>query len=264
MKKLLIATMVVLVAAVAVAQEVTSVNTVGFTKVGVAPGGAFNLVSLPFDAIDSADANLLGVFGTNSLTQVPPASLPPVYADQVWIYDSSALEWTTYYQQTDGQFYNADDWPVGTPTNPPVLPGKGLLIQSSVGSVASNNVPLMGQVVTVVTQEMDVVSGFQVLGYPFSSGIDIQDTTFADTGNRLASPVFPPVLADIIWVLDDNGEYKNYYLNSDGLWYDVDEWTGVGGETAVSGVTLDLGKGFWYQATGGFTWSETNKYLNNL
>ena len=264
MKKLLIATMVVLVAAVAVAQEVTSVNVVGFTKVNVAPGGAFNLVSLPFDAIDPADANLIGVFGTDSLTQVAPASFPPVYADQVWIYDSSALEWSTYYQETDGQFYDSDNWPVGSPTNPPVMPGEGVLIQSSVGAVSTNVVPLMGEVVTVMTQKVDVVSGFQVLGYPFSSGTDIQDTSFADTGNRLASPFLPPVLADIIWILDDAGVYHNYYLNSDGFWYNVDDWTGVGGETPVSGVNLDLGQGFWYQATGGFEWSETNKYLNSL
>lgn len=250
---------------VAMAQtDVMSVNVVGFTKVNVKPGGQFNLLSLPFDAIDPADANLLGVFGTNSLTKLDPASfLPPPFADQVWLWVPSVPEWKTYYQSTDGNFYDADAWPAGTATNPAVLPGEGFLLQSDIIETTTNTVALMGEVITASTQVVGIASGYQVVGYPFSSSIDIQNTSFKDMpgATRLPDPMLPPALADNVWVMDDAGNYVNYYLHTDGQWYNASDWPAG---TPVTDLVFQLGQGFWYQAIGSFSWSETNKYLNNL
>lgn len=249
---------------VAMAQtDVMSVNVVGFTKVNVLPGGKFNLFSTPFDSIDQADANLLGVFGTNSLTKLPPFSLPPPFADVVSLFDPSVPEWKFYYQGTDNMFYDVDAWPAGSPTNPPLAPGEGFLLQSSVGSTTTNTIALMGEVVSVATQTLAMVTGFQVCGYPFSSDIDIQNTSFASMpgATKLADPMLPPPLADVISVMDASGNYVNYYLNTDGKWYDVSAWPAG---TPVTDVVLRLGQGFWYNAIGSFSWVETNKYINNL
>jgi len=232
---------------VALAADVMSVNVVAFTKVNVVGNGTFTLLATPFDAIDTADDNLLGVFGTNSLIRNTRAT----GADQVWLYDSSIPMWNVYWQQPDGLFY---DGYTLAPSNAPVGPGVGIIIQSP--SVSSDHeIAFMGQVVTVSTQKIDIVSQWNVIGYPFSSAVDIQDTGFAASG---ATPSGRPTGADQLWFLKADGTFKSYYLNTTGKWNDGDDLT------EATNVVVPLGQGFMYQAIAGFQWAETNKYLNNL
>jgi hypothetical protein len=243
--------------------EVTSVNVVGFSKVTINPAGQFNLLSLPFDSIDPADANLRGVFGTNTLSKlgIDPVAMPPAFADELWMWDPSDLAWKTYYQGDDNNFYDANEWPILNAVNPAIQPGTGFFPQSSVLSTETNVIALMGEVVMVGTQQVGVAVGFQTLGYPFSSKIAVQDTSFKTLGNSIDPAILPPPLADNIWIWDNaTGTYLCYFLANDGKWYDSNQWP-----TLVEATfDLELGGGFWYQAVGSFTWVETNKYLNNL
>jgi len=196
---------------------------------------------------------------------VVPGLFPPSQADQVWLWDPSGLEWTAYYQGTDGEFRLSDAWPGDlTPTNPPVLPGEGFFVLSSSISTETNNVPLMGEVVSVQTQEVDIVDGFQALGYPFSAKVNIQDAQFVESGATiLPNALFPPSSADQIWIFDAEADtYVGYYLNTDGQWYAVEDYPGG----SPVDVDLDLGQGFWYQAVSAFPgpWTTTNRYIDNL
>ena len=161
-------------------------------------------------------------------------------------------KWGNYWQQPDGVFYDTATF---APSNAPLVPGQMFFVLTPDASTTTNTLPLMGEVVTVVIQKIDIVPGLNGISYPFSSSVELQDTTFLADGGTSA---FFPGDADQIWVLPASGSWKNYFLNADGSWYDSDTFS------PVTDTALDLGQGFWYEAKGAFTWSETNKYLNNL
>ena len=259
MKKLLIATMVVLVAAVAVAQEVTSVNTVGFTK-KLLDSGSRVLVSAPFDVING-EKTLENVVGTNQLT----AAGHYLVADRVIMYDTSDGGGYQAYAMWDGdqQFYpcnNIDEWNNSLPTNPVIPEAAGFWVVAGSGTTGTNELALMGEVVSVQTQEIDIVEGYQLISYPFSSGIAIKDLDFENDGATANSHY---LAADriVVW---EGDHYQQYALFTDNAWYaanDIDEWNNAVDETER---VLALGEGMWYIAQEEFPWSETNKYLSNL
>ena len=258
MKKLLIATMVVLVAAVAVAQEVTSVNVVGFTK-KLLDTGSRVLVSAPFDVIDGTKT-LKSVLGTDQLT---PAS-NYLLADRVVMFDTVAGQYQNYaIYDGDMEYYpcnNAAEWESSSPIDPDIPEGAGFWIVS--GTTQTNEIALMGEVVTVATQEIDIVEGYQLVGYPFSSKIALKDMDFENDG---ATANGNYLLADrmVVWDVD---HYQAYGLYTDGAWYpcnDAAEWENAVSETER---VLELGEGMWYisQSASTWQWSETNQYLTNL
>lgn len=224
----------------AATNEVVSVNIVGYSKIALPPGGAFIQSSLPFDAFD---ATLLGAFGTNQLLKNAKAG----GADNVYLWDATAQAYARYYMKPDGLFYLFG----GSASNPPLRPGQGFWVGSGTTASLTNEICLMGEVVDVVTQQTRVVQGFQMLGYPFSCDIHVQDTAFATNGATANAKAGG---ADNIYVWDGT-TYKRYYLKPDGKWY-------VFGGSIATNVTdsLSMGKGFWYEARGTFNWSETNKY----
>jgi|ETNmetMinimDraft_26_1059896.scaffolds.fasta_scaffold87987_1 hypothetical protein len=259
MKKLLIATMVVLIAAVAVAQEVTSVNLVGFTK-KVVDTGSRVLVSAPFDIIDGTKT-LESVLGTDQLA--PHSNY--LFADRVIMYDIAAGQYQSYaIYDGDLQYYpcnNITEWNTSSPTNPPIPEGIGFWLVS--GTTDTNEIALMGEVVSVETQTIDIVEGYQLIGYPFSSKIAIKDTDFENDGATAHSNY---LFADRIVVWE--GDYYQAYALYDGdsNWYpcnNIDEWNTAVAETER---VLELGEGAWYisQSVSTWQWSETNKYLSNL
>jgi hypothetical protein len=235
------------------AQEVSSVNVVGFYKVETAPGGQFTLCALQFDAIDPANANIVGVFGTNNLRK----GAVPTSADRVYLWDTGSSTWKQYFQKANGSFYDANVPPWTTPTNPPMVAGQGFFIQSPSSSTTTNTITFAGEVVDVATQLTSVVSGFQTLGYPFSSATGLADMTLRAQGT--AGTV--PSAADRVYVYDPVAGYVQYWLKStDRQWRKASEFP-LGNP---QNPAIALGQGFWYQAKNGFTWAETNAYLNNL
>jgi hypothetical protein len=224
----------------AATNEVTSVNVVGYNKVTVPADGGFELMSIQFDAFDPT---LLGVFGTNQLTK----SFISGFADVLWLYDP-ATGFSKYYQNTDNQFYDPD----GNATNPPVMAGMGMWIQRAPNQPTSE-VVVAGEVVDVATQSVDVVEGFQLLAYPYSSEVELNDLDMANDG---ATASFISGLADVIWLYSD-GSFVKYWLQDGVGWVKL-------GEGAATTDVLPMGDAFWYDARAGFTWTEEIPYADAL
>ena len=114
---------------------------------------------------------------------------------------------------------------------------------------------LHGEAVDVATQAVEIVTGFQLVGYPFSADIDLQDMDFANDGATANNKVGGGAR---VYIWDGDG-YGIYQLKTDLMWYAT---TNFGGGPVD--VTVPLGQGFWYEAKTSFTWTETNRYLGNL
>lgn len=238
----------------AASNEVSSVNIVGY-NVDLVPGSNnFNLVAVQFDAFDPT---LLGVFGTNQLT----AGGFPAQADSVYLYDPSAVPpYTTYALKTPFgagaiQFYDTSDW-FGSASNPPIPAGTAMWLQSTPGTSPAKTVTLAGEAVADPIVTNGIVAGFQLMGYPFSSEIDLNDT---DLGTQGTAGTFP-AQADQIFVWNGAG-YNSYALKDQGggatAWFDQGAWFAA----TPPAIPIPLGRGFWYLAKSGFAWAEGNPYL---
>lgn len=253
MKKYFVAAIAVCLIAsfVIIAEEVSSVNVVGYKKIDLPPSGKFIMLSVNFDAFEQT---LLGVFGTNNLTKGKSAQ-----ADNIFIWDPSkggVGGYWVYYQDANGDFrtYVGDI----LTNNAPVFTGQAMWIKSSPLSMQTNQITLMGEVVPLPNQTIPMVEGFQMLGYGFSSDVALSNTAFfasGATGGKAAQ-------SDNMFIWDSNkgaaGGYHSLYLDGSGVWRDIV------GDTEATNI-IEMGKGFWYKAkAGSWTWVETNQYIGNL
>jgi|SaaInl4_150m_RNA_FD_contig_71_355928_length_2029_multi_2_in_0_out_0_1 hypothetical protein len=228
----------------AASNEVSSVNIVGY-NVDMVPGSNnFNLVAVQFTAFDPS---LQGVFGTNQLE----AGIFPQLADKVYLFVNGGYE-AYAPKPPSGLFYSTGDWG-GMPTNPPIGAGTAMWLQSKQGTGPQKTVTLAGEAVkqSIVTNMMD--TGYQLLGYPYSCERALNDMALKDQGT---GGIFPQ-LADRLYVWNGMG-YDAYALKSGATpaWYSTADWGG----TPTTDV-VPLGRGFWYEARGDFTWVENNPYL---
>ena len=222
-------------------------NAVGWRRDTIPDDGDYILMGVQHEGFD---ATLLGMFGTNRLT----AGAFPQQADQLDIYDTSTSGYDTYgLKSSDMEFHDTSDW-FGDSVNPDLPEGTGLWAHAPT-NVSAHDVVLAGEVVGAATQSMDIVGGYQLISYPFSCGVGINDLEFAYVG---ATAGLFPQSADQISVWNGTG-YDIYGLKSpDSKWYDVNSWF-TGSPTSNS---IPQGAGFWYEArdTNGFTWTEANPY----
>jgi hypothetical protein len=237
--------------------EVTSVNVVGYTKKSLPPGGRI-IVGMPFDNLSNGGTNtLLSLFGTNQLTK----AVNYVNADRISIFDPAQTRYQTYAMYIDGVFYkcnNGSEWNSNIVANATIIPnGSAFWIVRAGGAATTNDITIMGQVVSVVTQQVGIVSGYQLVSYPFSSGTFITNlnTTAMTKANNYVN-------ADriVTWETD---HYQTYGLYTDGKWYKCNsgtEWN----NSILATRALDIAEGIWFIGKANFTWSETNKYLGNL
>lgn len=234
---------------IAATNEVTSVNVVGYVKVSIPTSGNYTMISIPFDPIGGVTNTLQGVFGTNRLTQNAFGAL----SDRLYKFTGAGYD--IFYQNTNGLFYIVGE---STPTNIAVLAGDAFWIRQPTASNQVKEIVLMGDVVDVVTQLTDMISSYQMLAYPFSSDVNINQTGFLGSPGSVTNALFA-ALADRIYVFTGAG-YDIYGLKADG-WHSID-----GFETnAVATNVFSMGSAFWYRAkSNNWTWVETNKYLSNL
>jgi len=235
---------------------VFSVNIVGFQRQELPNAGGVILSAPPFRA---AEANtLLDIFGTNTLKQ----SLSLFLCDQVILFDASRQVYERWAQSTDGKFYRANslqEWNIGIEGNPVVPLGQGYWIRSASDASPDRSVTYVGNIILDEELSVEIVSGLQIISYPFSSNIDLQETAFGQSGAAQSDSLF---LADSISVFEA-GAYSNYRLAADGVWYkanSLSEWN----QGIVATRTINAGDAVFYRARQAFTWSETNKYLNSV
>ncbi|MDD3276174.1 MAG: hypothetical protein PHP93_03875 [Kiritimatiellales bacterium] len=231
---------------------VASANILGYTKINLAPGGKFRLISASFE---TAETNTLSsIFGTNQLAQSDFLA----GCDIISMWDPATSKYQRWAQWTDGKFYKANDaaqWGNIIEGDPEVPMGCGFWIASAGSSTETNTILISGNVVSVSTQEVAIVQNYQMISYPFSSSIALNETTFRENGGSASDFLAG---CDKISVWTGNG-YQRYALWTDGKWYKANnaaEW----GQIILATNIINLGEGVWYEAVTGFTWSETNRY----
>jgi hypothetical protein len=249
MNKLKIAAAACLMATLAMAQtnEVTSVNVVGYYKVTIPPAGGFTLVALNLDSIDPTNQNIQGIFGTQLRSGSNPNN-----SDKLYKYLPSGGGYKTFFRKTStGLYYSSTD--LVNATNPAILTGEGMWLQSQPSATTNYDITLMGEVVSLMTQNVSLVSGLQMSGYPFSTDVALNSTLL-----RNGKAGSNPNNSDNIYYWNGTG-YVNFFLKANG-WYNSQTLTGP-----VTNV-ITMGSGFWYLArtNSSFVWSETNSYAGNL
>jgi len=241
----------------AATNSAVSVNAVGFVNKTMLNGQAL-LMTCNFQKVGGGTNTLLDIFGTNQLAQND--SVPA--CDLVIMWDIAQSKYQSYAQWTDGKFYKANDmveWGNSIEANPNVPVGTALWLIPSSTQISNKVLTLAGEVVGVATQQINVVSGPQLMGYPLTSSVALQDTGFAASGAANNDSV-PACDLVITWLGD---RYQTYALWTDLKWYkanDMVEW----GNSILATNTIQLGEGFWYIARNNITLTEVSPYYNNL
>jgi hypothetical protein len=257
MKKLSLS-LVALIAMAICAQAVNSVNIVGVNSVQLEPGKRVILATQLYDPQGDGTNTLLNVFGTDQLVQ----NANYIFADQVIVFDTVSAVYQAYAQYTDGNFYKCNsvaEWNASILANDDVLPVGGACWVVHPASEAASEIALTGEVLGAAshTQDVAVVTGYQLASYPYAQEKPIQDLVdIADGATAHANYIF----ADRIVTWDSDAQaYQAYGLYTDDIWYkcnDVTEWNASIAATA----SVALGEGFWYIAQGGFTLTEACPY----
>jgi len=252
---------VVFLTMAAMAEEVKSVNVVGYARV-LLPAGGRILGAMGFDNLEDSGINtVMSVFGTNQLV----AAANYLNADRVVLYDTGDSMYRNYaLYNGDYLFYpcnSAVEWEGSSATNPIIPVGSGFWVVSQ--GAPAKDIVFVGEVVTFPTQLVDIVPGYQIVSYGFSSDIAVQDI---NTDGMIAAANYLNADRLVVWEGDN---YQAYALYTDDTWYmcnSAPEW-----ELSIpASNNLSLGESVWFiSATNvtkpsSFTWSETNRYLQNL
>jgi hypothetical protein len=237
--------------------SVYSVNIVGFQQVQLPDAGQFMLSAVPFSTGESN--TLSSIFGTNTLKQ----SGNYLLCDRVILFNEGTQTYETWAQFTDGQFYKAgslSEWNQSIAGDPIVPAGRGYWILSASDAPADRTLTYSGNVVVDESVSVSVTEGFQILAYPFSSDIALEDLAFVDSGAVSAENYLS---ADRILLYED-GAYETYALYTDNVWYKAGSAAEWNQSIPATDVTIRQGQAFFYQSQQPLTWLETNAYLNVL
>jgi len=242
--------------AVALATDVMSVNIVGFAKKTVKPG-KFYIMGSNFDTLPGNNT-LKDIFGTNTLAQSGNLGL----CDVVMMWSPSSLTYIAFAQY-EGDFYlakNQTQFNLGIASNPVVYAGEAFWLAVA-ASTPMKDVTIMGEVRANTNASVPLVTGFQMVSYPFSTEINIQSTAFATSTGAGKSGNLG--LADKIMVWDPDAGYQSYALYTDNAWYKAKNQAEFNLGILATNV-LKMSEGFWYEAINTHTWAEPNPYLSNL
>jgi len=247
----ILAMCVIAAIATAATNEVTSVNVVGYVKVSI-PSNSTAQVALQFDPITAANTNLVGTFGTNQFRRNAFAA----NVDKVFFWVPAQGTYHSYAMHPTAGWCATTNW--GVAADRAVVAGEGFWVQTpGSGPYATQalELVLMGDVVDVVTQSINVVTSFQMIAYPFTCDAPISNLDLAADG-----AVSNAFFANCDHIYTWNGTaYEGFGLKNDGKWHYQNNWGVV-----VTNDVLPLGRGFWYEAKNAFMWTETNKYRGNL
>jgi len=246
-----------ILASVASAQtgEVYSLNVVGFQKVN-APGASgstkLQIAGTPFEA---ANDKLDSVIGPQLTGQDAPGS-----SDNVILFNPTNQQYETYFiaggigdPQYDGKWFTED---AQFASNALVPPGRGFWIRSR--QAVTQTVVFAGDVVSASALTNRVYAGLQLLSYPYSTAILLNNTTFS---NGAVGSDAPGASDNILLWNASNQSYVTYFIAGgigdpqyDGKWFTEDA-------QPATNVYLQPGQGFWYRHRGsGFSWVEQKPY----
>ena len=232
-----------------------SLNIIGFQKVTVPPNPELQVASTPFQATNDNIDIVIGAQLTGSDQSDR--------SDKVLMFNPTNQGYETYFigggtsnADFDGKWFTESFTPA---TDALIPPGRGLWIISIQGF--TQTVVLAGDVVNMGAMTNHIYTGLQLISYPYSKPILINDTKFAANGgygNDSADS------ADNILLWDVTAQaYVRYFLgglsdvtnsNFDGKWF-------TESFDPATNVYLNPGRGFWYRHIGsGFDWIEPKPY----
>jgi len=260
MKRVLsIGLVMALVSVACLAADVPSVNVAGFARKGVA-AGELTIVGVNLAGI-GGDQTLQSLFGDDVTAGVTPGS-----ADRIVTWDAVNQQYQAYCMYSvDGEFYpcdTLDEWNNGAATNPVLEVGEAVWFKTH--PTIPNEVSVTGEAVAETTKDVPMVFGLNLVCYPLSAEITIDDTSLGSNTDAVQGTT--PGSADQLITWEGSG-YQRYALYTDGNWYGcntLQEWN----DESVLGSdrVLKVGEGFWYRSRNatGITWTEANPYLANL
>jgi hypothetical protein len=184
---------------------------VGYIKVD-ANAGEYKLIGAVFNPLEG-ESTVGSVLGTNDV----PAGT------KVFLYDKSSQK---YVQELK---HSTLGWLPGTNV---IQVGDGMWLLSP----SDKAFYLMGEVPYDGTNAVEVVAGYQLLTFPYPTGIAITNTFL----NDVAKP------GDKVFTFDGTN-YHQALKHSTLGWLPAD-------------FTLNPGEGFWYTTSSNFTWQETKPY----
>lgn len=234
-----------------------SQNTYGFRKVPVHSNN-FTLVGFPYTAHPSDLNSAIGAQLTGGGHEME--------ADNILLWDPVHQRYHTFYRLGDvgDPHYNhqwidtrMDPQDIATSTVPA---GAGFWVRSRQAS--PQQMLLMGEVVATATATNRIVPGLQILSYPYSTSIALNQTTLSSG----ATPGMSIENADTIFTWEPETRRFNYYYlltdvgdtNYNYKWID----TGHLPYADVATNILRPGQAFWYRhyGTNSFDWIEAKPY----
>jgi len=238
------------------ANRVASANTVGYQSVLLPTNSAYEMTAVMFEPIDPAQRNYETLFA-GLLTE----GVVPAHADQLQFCTNSAGNWEIYaFKSGDHRMHMTTDW-VGEPKSPVVNFGKAFWIYGKGRTVASN-VVITGQINSQASYAMGIVTGYQMIAYPFASRTPINSSTLGNGQPGPVAGIIPARADQMQFCTPGMGSWMMYGLKSPDLkWRLTTAW--VGGPTTDAFPT---GRGMWYlrRGTTGFTWQEPNPCYTKL
>ena len=252
MKRILgVLAIVALVAMTVQAVEVKSQNVAGvYTKTLPSNGGLIAL-AVQVDPFDSADATLEGVLGTDQLRAEVGKTQG---ADKVYMWNGTGYD-IFWMKEIAGVNVWSD---AGGATNPPVDSGTAFWIRSQNNQDDDLGITITGQAVENAEIVTPISAGLQMMAYPFSSGVAVNDTDFITDGASQESG--KTTQSDKIYLWDPVSSGYTILKTVDGDNY----WQVQGGGGGAATDVIGIGDGIWYEAQGSYSWGETNAYLSNL
>ncbi len=248
-----------LVAMTVQAVEVKSQNVAGVVNVSLT-ANSLSLVGVSLDGF-YGEQTLESLFGAQAVTDNNYNN-----ADLFLLWDEANTKYNQYAKAPNNLWYRCNtlaEWNAGSvQTNPTVSVGSALWIKCNPSQVQT--FALTGQAVQSSQFSMTLANGLQMIAYPFSSGINLDATTFTSAAQVTKNDNYNIADQAIFWTGSD---YQPYAIAADGSWYGcktLGEWNA--GSVLGSDKDISLGEGFWYRAINGagLTWDENNPYLANL
>ncbi len=246
--------------AVQAADPVYSVNRFGYQKVR-ALAENYRLVGMPFTVNPATPNEIIG-------DQLTPG-LNPATADTIIMWDPVGQRYRSVYYlfedpEDPGNPYNYK-W-IDTGVDPNVVvtsevpAGVGFWVRTRQPS--DQSVTLIGEIATEGAFTNIIRPGMQILAYPYSTPIAINDMAFVACGAQAGSG---PEDADTIFTWDPaTRTYRYYYLLEDvgNMNYNF-KWIDMGVEpNEVATNRIMPGQAFWYRhrGTAAFNWIEQKPY----
>jgi hypothetical protein len=231
-------------AAMAATNNVYSVNVMGYQRIAV-PAHGLNIGAMPYQKSPSLISDVVGDQMTSGTAENPGK------ADSAYFYNTAEQVYETAYLYTDGTDYFWLDGKSQMPATNVILPGSGFWLRNAQDQ--EQNVYVVGDVLTAGAATNHVVSGLQLLSYPYSVPRDLDDLTLADGavyGESLSD-------ADAIYIWRPaQQQFQIAYFYSDGSLIDYATGNPVQ-------CQLKPGQAFWYKHVGdGFDWVEVKPYAS--